>query len=348
MTLYRVDKSRFDPFEPTTFATEGFAERADLQRLLRQQVGVIAPDVLVISEEFGEWEGARRRIDLLGIDKVGNLVVIELKRTEDGGHMELQSLRYAAMVSALSFDEAVDAFEQYLAATGESGDPRRLILDFLEWDDSETESFPKDVRVVLASADFSKEITTTVLWLNEHGMDIKCVRMQPYRDGDRLLVDVQQVIPLPEAEEYQIRVRDRKVAERTQNRDFTRFDVTVGSETYKDLPKRRAILQVIRALCAKGVNPEDIIKTIDWRTNAIYSAKGELDPVTFEKRLAALLREKGNRPDTDRYFIEGDELIRANGRTYAVTKMWGMLTKTAMMKLLEKFPGHGISFKESV
>lgn len=32
---------------------------------------------------------SRLRIDLLGIDKAGNLVVIELKRTEDGGHIDL-------------------------------------------------------------------------------------------------------------------------------------------------------------------------------------------------------------------------------------------------------------------
>jgi len=31
-------------------------------------------------------------------------VAIELKRTEDGGHMELQSTRYAAMVSTMTFD----------------------------------------------------------------------------------------------------------------------------------------------------------------------------------------------------------------------------------------------------
>ena len=55
-------------------------------------------ETLVISEEFGEWEESRRRIDLLGLDKDANLVVIELKRTEDG---ELQSIRYAAMVSTM-------------------------------------------------------------------------------------------------------------------------------------------------------------------------------------------------------------------------------------------------------
>ena len=75
--------------------------------MLKAQIDEIVPDTLVVAEEFGDWEDSRRRIDLLGIDKNANLVVIELKRTQDGGHMELQALRYAAMISALSFDKLV-------------------------------------------------------------------------------------------------------------------------------------------------------------------------------------------------------------------------------------------------
>ena len=38
---------------------------------------------MVISEELSEWEDSRRRIDLLRLDQSANLVVIELKRTEN-------------------------------------------------------------------------------------------------------------------------------------------------------------------------------------------------------------------------------------------------------------------------
>ena len=350
MAIFQALKGKLVPVEPTTFSKAGFRERADLQQLLKQQIEVISPDTLIISEEFGDWADSRRRIDLLGLDKEANLVVIELKRTEDGGHMELQALRYAAMVSVLTFDEAVDTFEQYLSDIGQEINARARILEFLEWEEPDAEQFPKDVRLVLAAAEFSKEITTTVLWLNDHGLDVKCVRLRPYNDAGRLLIDVQQVIPLPEAESYQIRIRDKKVAERTsrtQNRDFTRYDVVVGEETFTNLPKRRAIYQVIRTLCDAGIDPEEIRKVISWKSNALYPMDGELDATAFEKTLALQLKEQGNKPDTRRYFIDNDELIRANGKTYAVTKMWGLNTTNAIDELLKHFNGHNISYIEN-
>lgn len=91
-----------------------FYECRDLQRLLRENIPVIAPDTLVLAEEYGEWDVSRCRIDLLGIERDANLVAIELKRPEDGGHMELQAIRYAAMVSTMTFDEAVYTCEALL------------------------------------------------------------------------------------------------------------------------------------------------------------------------------------------------------------------------------------------
>ncbi|HHQ4314606.1 TPA: hypothetical protein ACSP7Z_005346, partial [Serratia fonticola] len=87
----------------TSFSLEGLQERYDLQEAIKKNIEILSPDCLVISEEFSDWEDSRRRIDLLAIDKQANLVVIELKRDEVGAHMELQALRYAAMISTMSF-----------------------------------------------------------------------------------------------------------------------------------------------------------------------------------------------------------------------------------------------------
>ena len=78
--------------------------------------------------------------------------------------------------------------------------------------------------MVLVSAEFSKELTTTVMWLNERGLDIRCVRIKPYADGGRVLVDVQQVIPLPEAADYIVRIKEKEVRERSARREQSELE----------------------------------------------------------------------------------------------------------------------------
>lgn len=214
MAIYELAGDRFVELRSTTFARAQVYERGDLQRLLREQIEIVVPDVMILSEEFGDWEDSRRRIDLLGLDRAANLVVIELKRTQDGGHMELQALRYAAMVSAMTFELAVEAHRAYLEARSVERDARASILDFLEWEAPDEERFAQDVRIILVSAEFSRELTTTVLWLNERDLDISCVRVRPHADGPRLFVDVQQVIPLPEASDYMVRMREKRHEQR--------------------------------------------------------------------------------------------------------------------------------------
>jgi hypothetical protein len=219
MAIYEITTDSLRRIEESSFTSAGVRERTDLQRLLRSQIDVISPDTLIIDEEFGEWQDSRRRIDLLGIDSHANIVVIELKRSDDGGHMELQAIRYAAMVSTMTFEKAVETYTSYLAKIGKQLDARQTILDFLEWDEPSEERFAQDVRIILVSAEFSRELTTAVMWLNDRELDIQCIRMKPYQDNGRVLVDVQQVIPLPEAAAYQVQIREKERKERKDRTD---------------------------------------------------------------------------------------------------------------------------------
>ncbi|MEK9505555.1 hypothetical protein [Gaopeijia maritima] len=208
------------PLAETRFADAGVRERDDLQRLIRDQIEVLGtnatgePDLLVLAEEFSDWEDSRRRVDLLAVDRDAKLVVIELKRTQDGGHMELQALRYAAMVSTLTWEKAVDLLHADLQRRGSDADAETIILEFLGWAEPNEDEFAQDVRIVLASAEFSRELTTAVMWLNERELDIQCVRLKPYRHGGRLLLSIEQVVPLPEATDYQVRLREKAREER--------------------------------------------------------------------------------------------------------------------------------------
>ena len=205
MSLYRVTTDKLEVVPRTTFAAESLLERRDLQRLLRRDITPIGDDLMVIAEEFGEWEDSSRRIDLLCLSRSADLVVVEIKRTEDGGHMELQAIRYAAMVSSMTLDQIIHAYTSTRGCEPEAA--KCEVLEFLQIDSQDEAELTGDVRIVLVSADFSTEITTAVLWLNLRGLDITCIRLRPYRMGSEVLIDATQIIPLPESADYEVKLR---------------------------------------------------------------------------------------------------------------------------------------------
>lgn len=161
MPLYRYGSDSLEAVERTSLAAANIRERQDLQRVLRQAIHVLSEDLLVVAEEYGLFEDSRRRVDLLALDRSGTLVVVELKRTDDGGHMELQALRYAAMVSTMTPDHLVSTY-----ADANHLDPQEARRKISEWVGGPFDELPDQVRIILVSQDFSTEITSTVLWLN--------------------------------------------------------------------------------------------------------------------------------------------------------------------------------------
>nr|EFL0326764.1 hypothetical protein [Escherichia coli] len=60
-------------------------------------------------------------------------MVIELKRDETGAHMELQALRYAAMISTMSFAKACEYFQTYLKKKTAMPMRKKKYLNLLSW-----------------------------------------------------------------------------------------------------------------------------------------------------------------------------------------------------------------------
>lgn len=211
MAIYKMvgDKEWLDKVALTSFGQEGVLERSDLQRILRDQPEVLEEGLLIIAEEFGNWQDSSRRIDLLALDTTGRLVVIELKRGDTGEHMDLQAIRYAAMVANMTLQQTIDTHQAYLNKLGVEENAEERITEHLE-DTQDTRFASEKPRIILASEGFSTELTTCALWLNESDLDVTCIRMQPHRSGAELLVETSQIIPLPEAKNYLVKVRERE------------------------------------------------------------------------------------------------------------------------------------------
>jgi hypothetical protein len=343
MAIYTLDMNSVSlaAVAPSQFAALGVKEREHLQRALQDKIEVIAPGTMVLTEEFGYWEDAKRRIDLLCLDKNRQLVVVELKRTDNGGHLELQALRYAAMVSAMTFQQAVAAHAGYLAKKGLEPDTAEArIREFLDAPEGPA-TLSNKVRIVLASADFSREITTTVLWLNNQGLDVTCVRLQPLRVGDHFVIDVQQVIPLPEAQAYQVAIRDKaNLQEKAEasGRDFTKYEVTTSFGTFTGLPKRRFLFEVVREAVKRGISPEKINEAVPWRRTTMFlQAPGSLK--------GGELMGQFSDKDPARYFCDDEEVFHLNGATYAMSNQWGLSTEDAVKSVIQLLPVGAVTYR---
>jgi hypothetical protein len=325
----------------TTFKEEKVLERAHLQAAIRDNMEVLDGDLLVVAEEFGDFEDTHRRIDLLCVDKTARLVVVELKRTEDDGHMELQALRYAAMVSTMIFMELCSIYAEHLRRTGAvEHDLEDARLQLLEWFEDDTGNEPvlgQEVGIVLVSANFSQEITTTVLWLNDqYGTDIRCIRLSPYRHQGRLLLDVQHVIPLPEAADFTVRLKKREAAARIareSSRDYTKYVISTPNKTSDPLPKRRAILFLVQALHAAGVAADVIAKAVP--DGKMRSAPGTLEG----DELWDALRAKYELTEQNRVRWFLDDPVHDGERTWVLFSNWETNTEPTLDALVATAPG---------
>ena len=334
MALFEISNDTLTPISEATFAKLGLLERANIQRALRSHINTVTPGIetMVLAEEFGDWEGANRRIDLLCLDENARLVVVEIKR-DSGAHMELQAIRYAAMISTMLFDQAVEAHRKYLRAIGSDEDAEQAIREFLGQEVGPV-ALSDTVRIVLASATFPQELTTAVLWLNEQGLDIRCVQMRPHVFDGRILLDVNQVIPLPEAEQYQVAVREKSVEQdivRASSRDTTRYDLYIGDASYLKLPKGRLIYEMVAAAIRRGMPVQSIKDAILGKPNLCFAADGLLS----QADLKAVIGK-----NADRYFTSDADLFRIDGRTYALSNQWGgQPTLDAVDSLCKAMPG---------
>lgn len=351
MALFQIHSDSFAPIQRASFVDLKLKERSDLQRLLKKQIEVLDEGLYVLDEEFGDWEDSKRRIDLLAIDEDANLVVVELKRTNDGGHMELQALRYAAMISSLTFNRVIDIHARFLAKSGlQSGEAEARILKFLGWNEPDEDSFASDVRILLVSEDFGIELTTTVLWLRESDIDIRCIRMRPYAKGPETFVDVQQIIPLPEAEDYMVQMKDKRqesLTVRRSRREHAKYRVIVGEAQHECTEKGRAILTVARGLHALGITPDQMRTTINQSRQRFYEVTGisqnEEDFIIAAKQAAE--QNDGKLFDERYYFTGLEDLFFENEKTFAFSNQWRGLTDQKMRDLIAAHGSGEVSFE---
>lgn len=206
--LFTVDGPTAVPARRISLADAGLLERQHLQQWVIDHPELIGTGVKVVTFEFARWTSSggtatADRLDVLGLDRTGRLVVVELKRDRAPETVTMQAINYAAMVSRFSLDALADVHAAHLGGSTTAEDARAQLIDWSETVSDETLSPP---RIVLMASDFGPTVTNTALFLYEAGIDIRLVRYQLYQTaGGEKVLSVTQLLPVPDAEDFMIR-----------------------------------------------------------------------------------------------------------------------------------------------
>jgi len=225
---YNIKDKKFQSLQESSFSALNILERQGIEKWVEENPDIVGEELLIISTEYDKFDKTNERLDILALDKEGKIVVVELKRDDSGRNVELQAIKYAAYCSTLTLKDAVELRKAYLSKKGSAQsleDVEKGLLDFIEND--EFEEIDDRPRIILISREFRPEVTASVLWLRNFQLDISCVKITPYKMTDEEVgIFSQKIIPLPEAQDYQIQVERKESGEKSlkvSQQEYLRF-----------------------------------------------------------------------------------------------------------------------------
>ena len=211
--MYILDDSKvfIKEAQKASFKELHLEERRHLQEWIANEPSCLGEDLLIIQKEFDGFDDTRERLDLLALDKKGNLVIIENKLDDSGRDVTWQAIKYASYCSSLSKQQVIDIYQKYL--DGQNKNAVEQLLEFFDNCDDISEleiNQGNSQRIFFVAANFRKEVTSSVLWLSNFGLNIKCFKVTPYKYEEKILIDFDQIIPIKEAEDYIIKMATKQ------------------------------------------------------------------------------------------------------------------------------------------
>jgi len=137
-------------------------------------------------------------IDLLGLDREGNVVVVELKRDRTPRDTIAQALEYVSFAGQLDTDQLEGILRSYL--NDESLSLAEHHREFFQLGPEEAVAFNKDQRIVIVGQRVTPEIRQTATFLGSKGLRVTCVEFTFFQANDGTRLFSQEIVVGAESE----------------------------------------------------------------------------------------------------------------------------------------------------
>lgn len=188
MRVFRIDEEgTFREYVEKPFAVDH--EEVVLEQWLEANPDGILEDgrLLIIGRQVTTNLGGF--IDLLGLDREGDVVVLELKRDRTPRDTLAQALEYASFAETLDADQLEGILRAYL------NDPALELAAhhraYFEIGRDEAVAFNKDQRIVIVGQEITEHVRQTASYLRGRGLRATCVEFSFFEteDGTKLLTE---------------------------------------------------------------------------------------------------------------------------------------------------------------
>ena len=206
-----------DSGEAAVIAPVGLGDRvaeAQLESWLIANPALAGEPLLILGSQLAEFAEDKDRLDVLAVDKQGEIVLIELKVDGQFRLTDLQALAYAAGYAGLRTDHFAEILRKRLESEGGSSvaveRAKEAIVEFVDVLDEFEEWRPTpQVRIKLLAPGYPKRVLQTVKWLGDvYGMPIEAIQVQLYEDaGGRYQLTFERLLPLKSEDAFDLTVR---------------------------------------------------------------------------------------------------------------------------------------------
>lgn len=178
---WQIAEGKLEPVD-TSLEGQGRTEPYDLEPWITSNPGIIVSDMAIIGRQVISKSGP---IDLLGIDKSGNLVIIELKRGMLPREALAQAIDYASDAAEWNVEKLGEIASEYCGKTLED-----LFGDVFPDVDIENLNVNNTQRIILVGFAVESSLERMIEWLSDgFGVNINAVVLNYIKtsSGDELL-----------------------------------------------------------------------------------------------------------------------------------------------------------------
>ena len=297
--VWQLENDKLIPLE-TSMAQAGRREVDDLEQWIRTEPSILAEDVVIIGEQVQTKSGPA---DFVGIDKSGNVVVIELKRDSLPREALAQAVDYASDIASWDIERLGEICLKHT---------QEPLEDYLNEKfpnvDLEDMSFNQSQRLLLVGTSVEESLQRMVEWLSDgYGLLVNAVVLKyvKTKSDDELLV---RSVIIPEEVEKELSQRRRGSLDMSDEPPHPPLETDKLYDLMKEYLRKEGptsirIREILLPLCLdhQPVTRDEIIEELCTRGEA--EDKGQAGTITSAISRQLAIRARGYLRQVIRYEI---------------------------------------------